>query len=59
MLDKIKKSLPKFPNKMNDVNNDDTVAKYRAFEELHTFIEESLIGGLYPFKIKELHPLYV
>ena len=45
MLDKIKKSLPKFPNKMKDLNNDDTVARYRTFEELHQFIESSVIGG--------------
>ena len=29
MLDKIKKSLLKFPMKMKDVNKDDTVAGYR------------------------------
>ena len=44
---------------MKDLNNDDTVAGYRAFEELHQFIEESVIGGKYLFKIKELHSLYV
>ena len=59
MFDKIKKSLLKFPKKMKDVNNGDTVAEYRAFKELHQFIEEFVIGGLYLFKIKELHSLYV
>ena len=59
MLDKIKKSLPKFPKKMKDVNNDDIVAGYWALEELYQFIEESVIGGLYLFKIKELQSLYV
>ena len=59
MFDKMKKSLLKFPKKMKDVNNGDTVPEYRAFEELHQFIEESVIGGLYLFKIKELHSLYV
>ena len=44
MLDKIKKSLLKFPNKMKDVNNDDTVVAYAAFEVLHQFNEESVIG---------------
>ena len=59
MLNKIKKSLPKFPKKMQDVNNYDTVAEYRAFEEIHQFIEKSPIGDLYLFKIKELHSFYV
>ena len=59
MLDKIKKLLPKFPKKMKDVSNDDTVAEYRAFEELHQFIEESVIDGLYLSKIKEPHSFYV
>ena len=45
MFDKIKESLLKFPTKMKDVNNDDTVAEYRAFEELHQFTEYSVIGG--------------
>ena len=39
MLDKIKKLLPKFPKKMKDINNDDTVAEYLTFEELYQFIE--------------------
>ena len=43
-LTRLKKSLPKFPKKMKDVNNDDTLAGYRAFEELHQFVEESVIG---------------
>ena len=59
MLGKIKKSLPKFPKKKKDVNKDDIVAEYRAFEELYLFIEDSVIGGLHLFKIKELHSLYV
>ena len=59
MLDKIKKSMPEFPKKMKDVSNDDTVSGYRALEELLPFIKESVIDGLYLFKIKELHSLYV
>ena len=58
MLDKIKNSLPKFPKKTKDRNNDETVAGYRALEELHPFIGESVIGGFYLLNIKELHPLY-
>ena len=45
MFDMIKKSLPKFPKNMKHLNNDNTVAGYRAFEERHQFIEESVIGG--------------
>ena len=59
MLDKIKKSLPKFPNKMKDVNNDDAVAEYRDFKELPQFIEKSVIGDLYLFEIKEVDLFYV
>ena len=44
---------------MKDLNNDDTVAGYRAFQELHQFIEESVIGSWYLFKIKEQHSIYV
>ena len=46
------KWLPKFPKKMKDVNNDDTMAEYRAFENLRQFIEKSVIGDLHLFKIK-------
>ena len=59
MLDKIKKLLPKFPKKMKDGNNDDIVDEYWSFEEFHQFFEESIIGGMHLFKIKELHSLYV
>ena len=45
MIDKIKKSLPKFPKHVKDLFKDDTVAGYQAFEELHQLIEESFIGG--------------
>ena len=57
MLDKIKKLLPKFPEKTKDGNNKDPVDEYRAFGELHTFIEKSVIRGLYFLqnKIKELN----
>ena len=41
------------------MNNGDTVAEYRAFEEIRQFIEESVIGGLYLFKINELDSLYI
>ena len=57
MFDKIKKSLPKFPKKMKDVNNDDTLAEYRVFKEIHQFIIEPVLGGLYLIKIKELTKL--
>ena len=57
--EKIKKSLPKFQKKMKNVNNDDTVARYRTFEGLHQFIKESVIGGLYLFNFKELHSVHV
>ena len=58
MLYKIKKSLSKFPKKIKDVNKHDTMAGYRAFEELHQFIEEPVVVGLYLFKVKELLSLY-
>ena len=35
----------KFPTKMKDVNNDNTVAEYRAFEEFRQFTESSVTGG--------------
>ena len=49
MFGKIKKWLLKFPKKMKVVNNDDTV-EYRAFEELHQFIEMSAIGWFVSFQ---------
>ena len=44
---------------MNGVNKVDTVAGYRAFTELHQFIEEPVIGCLCLFKIKEADSLDV
>ena len=40
------------------MNNDDTVAQCPHIEEIRQSIEESVIDGLYLFKIKELRSLY-
>ena len=61
MYGKIKKSLPEV-SKENENDKMWTtkaaVAEYRAFGELHQFTEETVIDGLYLFKIKELRSFH-
>ena len=40
------------------MKKDDNVAKYHAFEELLQFMEDSVMEGVFLFKIKDLHSLY-
>ena len=44
--------------KRQTMKNDDNVAEYHAFEELLQFMEDSVMEGVFLFKIMDLHSLY-
>ena len=44
--------------KRQTVKKDGNVAEYHAFEEILQLIEDSVMEGVFVFKIKDLHSLY-